>query len=147
MAVGWSGGAVPTWECLFSQQHLLQQCSFLWRLHPTWSEGVAFGGYLAQHCLFFLKNLFLFTFLFGNQTGGSRQAECTVEGTPLLGSLGPSSLAEMLQAETCLSLPRLSFFFVGGTGDDNTEVPDAGVDFVQWECGRAPDPQTERWGR
>lgn len=52
----------------------------------------------------------------------------------------------MLRTEACLSLLR--FFVVvvvvGRTGDDDTQVPDARVGPVQWECGKAPGPQAEQ---
>lgn len=48
----------------------------------------------------------------------------------------------ILQTEASLSLLR--FVVVGRTGDDDTQVPDASVGPVQWECGRAPGPQAEQ---
>lgn len=62
MTVVWLGGELTCWN---SKQYLLEQCPFLWMLHPTWSEGVVFDGFLAEYSLFFFLNLFLF----GNQTG------------------------------------------------------------------------------
>lgn len=50
-------------------------------------------------------------------------------------------------AEACLSLLRFVVVVGGGggrTGDDDTQVLDARVGPVQWECGRAPGPQAEQ---
>lgn len=60
-------------------------------------------------------------------------------------SLAPSSLVGMLRTEACLSLLKFFFFVVVvRTGDDDTQVPDARVGPVQWECGKAPGPQAEQ---
>lgn len=52
----------------------------------------------------------------------------------------------MPRAEACLFLLRFVVVVGGGgrTEDDDTQVLDARVDPVQWECGRAPGPQAEQ---